>query len=186
VLIGFEAYHNLKLSRASEWVKAYKWPIYFFISVAYWNFLGAGIFGFLINPPIALYYMQGLNTTPVHGHTALFGVYGMLGIGLMLFVLRDMDLKAIWKERPIRIAFWSINIGLLLMVLISVLPVGLAQTVASVKHGLWYARSAEFMETPAINTLKWMRVFGDTIFAVGALFLAWFVFGLKGGWSLRK
>lgn len=186
VLIGFEAYHNLKLSRASEWVKAYKWPIYFFISVAFWNFLGAGIFGFLINPPIALYYMQGLNTTPVHGHTALFGVYGMLGIGLMLFVLRDMDLKAVWKERPIRIAFWSINIGLLLMVLISVLPVGLAQTVASVKHGLWYARSAEFMETPAINTLKWMRVFGDTIFAVGSLFLAWFVFGLKGGWSVRK
>ncbi|MDF1573288.1 MAG: nitric-oxide reductase large subunit [Bacteroidales bacterium] len=186
VLIGFEAYHNLKLSRAREWVKAYKWPIYFFISVAFWNFLGAGIFGFLINPPIALYYMQGLNTTPVHGHTALFGVYGMLGIGLMLFVLRDMDLKAEWKERPIRIAFWSINIGLLLMVLISVLPVGLAQTVASVKHGLWYARSAEFMETPAINTLKWMRVFGDTIFAVGALFLAWFVFGLKGGWSVRK
>ena len=186
VLIGFEAYHNLKLSRAGEWVKAYKWPIYFFISVAFWNFLGAGIFGFLINPPIALYYMQGLNTTPVHGHTALFGVYGMLGIGLMLFVLRDMDLKAVWKERPIRIAFWSINIGLLLMVLISVLPVGLAQTVASVKHGLWYARSAAFMETPAINTLKWMRVFGDTIFAVGALFLAWFVFGLKGGWSVRK
>jgi nitric oxide reductase subunit B len=186
VLIGFEAYHNLKLSRASEWVKAYKWPIYFFISVAFWNFLGAGIFGFLINPPIALYYMQGLNTTPVHGHTALFGVYGMLGIGLMLFVLRDMDLKSVWKERPVRIAFWSINIGLLLMVLISVLPVGLAQTVASVKHGLWYARSAEFMETPAINTLKWMRVFGDTIFAVGALFLAWFVFGLKGGWSVRK
>ncbi len=186
VLIGFEAYHNLKLSRAGEWVKAYKWPIYFFISVAFWNFLGAGIFGFLINPPIALYYMQGLNTTPVHGHTALFGVYGMLGIGLMLFVLRDMDLKAVWKERPIRIAFWSINIGLLLMVLISVLPVGLAQTVASVKHGLWYARSAEFMESPAINTLKWMRVFGDSIFAVGALFLAWFVFGLKGGWSVKK
>ena len=186
VLIGFEAYHNLKLSRAGEWVKAYKWPIYFFISVAFWNFLGAGIFGFLINPPIALYYMQGLNTTPVHGHTALFGVYGMLGIGLMLFVLRDMDLQSVWKERPVRIAFWSINIGLLLMVLISVLPVGLAQTVASVKHGLWYARSAAFMETPAINTLKWMRVFGDTIFAVGALFLAWFVFGLKGGWSVRK
>jgi nitric oxide reductase subunit B len=186
VLIGFEAYHNLKLSRAREWVAAYKWPIYFFVAVAFWNFLGAGIFGFLINPPIALYYMQGLNTTPVHGHTALFGVYGMLGIGLMLFVLRDMDLEAIWKEKTIRIAFWSLNIGLLLMVLLSVLPVGLAQTVASVKHGLWYARSAEFLGSPPLETIRWMRVIGDTLFAVGALYLGWFIFGLKTGWSVQK
>ena len=186
VLMGFEAYHNIRMSRAKEWVSAYKWPIYFFISVAFWNFLGAGIFGFLINPPIALYYMQGLNTTPVHGHTALFGVYGMLGIGLMLFVLRDMNLQVTWKERPIKIAFWAINTGLLLMVLISVLPVGLAQTVASVKHGLWYARSAEFLGQPTLETIRWLRVIGDSIFAIGALFLGWFVFGLKGGWSIRK
>jgi len=186
VFMGFEAYHNIKLSRVKEWVSAYKWPINFFISVAFWNLLGAGIFGFLINPPIALYYMQGLNTTPVHGHTALFGVYGMLGIGLMLFVLRDMDLKAVWKESAVRNAFWAMNIGLLLMVLLSVLPVGLAQTVASVKHGLWYARSAEFLGTPVMETVRWLRVIGDTIFAIGALYLAWFVFGLKGGWSIKK
>ena len=79
VLIGFEAYENLTLSRARPWVAAYEWPIHFFVAVAFWNLVGAGLFGFLINPPIALYYMQGLNTTPVHGHTALFGVYGMLG-----------------------------------------------------------------------------------------------------------
>lgn len=72
------------------------------------------------------------------------------------------------------------------MVLISVLPVGLAQTVASVKHGLWYARSAEFLETPALETVRWLRVIGDTIFAIGALFLGWFVYGLKGGWSIKK
>jgi nitric oxide reductase subunit B len=186
VFMGFEAYHNLKLSRVKEWVNAYKWPIYFFIAVAFWNLLGAGIFGFLINPPIALYYMQGLNTTPVHGHTAMFGVYGMLGIGLMLFVLRDMDINVIWKEKPIKVAFWSLNIGLLLMVLISVLPVGLAQTVASVKHGLWFARSAEFLGTPPMETLRWLRVVGDTIFSIGALFLGYFIFGLKGGWSIKK
>lgn len=186
VLMGFEAYHNLTLSRAGEWVKAYKWPIYCFIAVAFWNFLGAGIFGFLINPPIALYYMQGLNTTPVHGHTALFGVYGFLGIGLMLFVLRDMNLKKEWKDGPVRIAFWAINIGLLLMVLISVLPVGLAQTWASVKYGLWYARSAEFMQQPFMATLKWLRVIGDTIFAAGVFVLVYHVFGLAFGWSYEK
>ncbi|HAM10710.1 MAG TPA: nitric oxide reductase large subunit, partial [Bacteroidales bacterium] len=186
VLLGFEAWGNVKLSRSTSWIKAYKWPVYSFIAVAFWNLVGAGIFGFLINPPIALYYMQGLNTTPVHGHTALFGVYGMLGIGLMLFVLRDMDKEAVWKEKWIKFAFWSINIGLTAMVLISVLPIGLAQTVASVKEGLWYARSAEFMQQPAMMTLKWLRVIGDTIFALGTVALGWFIFGLKVGWSVEK
>ena len=186
VLMGFEAWDNVKLSRSVTWIKAYRWPVYCFIAVAFWNLVGAGIFGFLINPPIALYYMQGLNTTPVHGHTALFGVYGMLGIGLMLFVLRDMDKEAVWKEKWVKFAFWSINIGLAAMVLISVLPVGLAQTVASVKEGLWYARSAEFLHQPAMVTLKWLRVIGDTIFALGTVALAWFIFGLKLGWSVEK
>ncbi len=185
-LMGFEAYDNLKLSRSSEWIKAYKWPIYSFISVAFWNLVGAGIFGFLINPPIALYYMQGLNTTPVHGHTALFGVYGMLGIGLMLFVLRDMDKEVVWKEKWIKFAFWSINTGLAAMVIFSLLPIGFAQTVASVKEGLWFARSAEFLQQPYLVVLKWLRVIGDTIFAVGTLALAWFIFGLKRGWSIVR
>lgn len=186
VLIGYEAWDNLKLSRSSDWIKAYKWPIYSFIAVAFWNLVGAGIFGFLINPPIALYYMQGLNTTPVHGHTALFGVYGMLGIGLMLFVLRDMNNQVIWKDKYVKFGFWAINIGLALMVLISVLPIGLLQTVASVNEGLWYARSAEFLGQPHMVTLKWLRAIGDTIFAAGTVSLAWFIFGLKFGWSLEK
>ena len=80
------------------WVRQYKWPIYFFVSVAFWNMVGAGLFGFMINPPIALYYMQGLNTTPLHGHAALFGVYGMLGIGLMLVCLRALIPGREWKD----------------------------------------------------------------------------------------
>src|SRR5664280_1507099 len=186
VLIGFEGYENLTLSRARPWVAAYRWPIYFFVAVAFWNLVGAGLFGFLINPPIGLYYMQGLNTTPVHAHTALFGVYGMLGIGLMLFVLRDMNKEAVWKDRWIKFAFWTINIGLTAMVLISILPIRLAQPVARVKEGLWSARSAEFLHQPALQTLKWLRVIGDTIFAAGTVALACFIFGLKGGWSIDK
>jgi len=146
--------------------------------------LGAGIFGFLINPPIALYYMQGLNTTPLHGHTALFGVYGMLGIGLMLFVAKRLAAPGRWKQGMIRFSFWSINLGLLLMALLSLLPVGLWQTVASMDKGLWYARSPEFLGTGLLDTFKWLRVVGDTIFAVGTLTLGWFVLGLKTGWSL--
>jgi nitric oxide reductase subunit B len=86
----------------------------------------------MINPPVALYYMQELNTTPVHGHAALFGVYGMLGMGLMLFSLRAMEPGRQWREGVIRFAFWTINIGLLAMVVLSLLPVGLLQTWASV------------------------------------------------------
>ncbi len=185
VLIGFEAYENLTLSRARPWVSAYKWPIYFFVAVAFWNLVGAGLFGFLINPPIALYYMQGLNTTPVHGHTALFGVYGMLGIGLMLFCLKGLTGHRVWRTGALSYAFWSINIGLALMVLLSLLPVGLLQTWASVDRGMWYARSAEFMQTPLMNNLRWLRVIGDTIFATGVVALGYFVLGLKTGWSLR-
>jgi len=186
VLIGFEAYENLTLSRAREWVKTYRWPIYFFVAVGFWNLVGAGLFGFLINPPIALYYMQGLNTTAVHAHTALFGVYGMLGIGLMLFCLKGLSINKPWKTGAINFAFWTINIGLALMVLISVLPVGLLQTWASVEHGVWYARSAEFMQTDLMDTLRWLRVVGDTIFAIGIVAIGWFVAGLHFGWSLDK
>jgi nitric oxide reductase subunit B len=186
VLIGFEGYENLTLSRARPWVAAYKWPIYFFVAVAFWNLVGAGLFGFLINPPIALYYMQGLNTTPVHGHAALFGVYGMLGIGLMLFCMRGLTQHRAWKSGTLTFSFWAINVGLALMILLSLLPVGLLQTWASVEHGMWYARSAEFMQTPTMNTLRWLRVVGDSIFALGVVGLGWFVLGLKTGWSLAN
>ena len=186
VMAGFEAWDNVRLSRSAAWVKRYKWPIYFFISVAFWNMIGAGLFGFMINPPIALYYMQGLNTTPVHGHAALFGVYGMLGIGLMLFCLRVLWVQTEWKESMLRFSFWALNIGLMAMVVISLLPVGLMQTWASVKYGYWYARSAEFLATPIVQTLKWSRVFGDTIFALGSVALVLFVAGLVTGHSLKK
>jgi nitric oxide reductase subunit B len=83
-------------------------------------------------------------------------------------------------------AFWSINLGLALMVLLSLLPLGLLQTWASVEHGYWYARSAEFLQTEVMNTLRWLRVIGDTVFAIGVLALGWFVLGLKTGWSLTN
>jgi len=97
-----------------------------------------------------------------------------------------MNKSSEWKDFWVRIAFWAINIGLAAMVLISVLPVGLAQTVASVQEGLWYARSLEFMQQPYILVFKWLRIIGDTLFAAGTVALAWFVFGLAGGWSLKK
>jgi nitric oxide reductase subunit B len=172
-LVAYSAIDDLRRGKLTVWAGRYKWPIYFFVSVAFWNMVGAGLFGFMINPPIALYFMQGLNTTPVHGHAALFGVYGMLGIGLMLVCLRALAPDAPWNERRLKFAFWAMNIGLFLMCVGSLLPVGL---------GYWYARSTEFLGTPLMQTLRWMRVPGDTLFALGALVLVAFVAGIR----LRK
>jgi len=185
-LIGFDAMEDLRRSHVTEWAHRYKWPIYFFVSVAFWNMIGAGLFGFMINPPIALYYMQGLNTTPLHGHAALFGVYGMLGIGLMLVCLRALIPGREWKDGMLRFSFWSLNIGLMLMCILSLLPVGLMQTWASVDHGYWYARSSEFMQTDIMQWFRWLRVPGDTVFFAGAVALVWFVAGLKTGHSFQK
>ncbi len=184
-LVGFEANENLRLAGQTEWLRRYKWPIYFFVAVAFWNMVGAGLFGFMINPPIALYYMQGLNTTPVHAHAALFGVYGMLGIGLMLLCLRVLIPGREWKDGLLRFSFWSLNIGLFAMCVLSLLPVGLLQTWASVDRGYWYARSSEFMQTDLLQTFRWLRVPGDTLFFAGAVALVLFVFGLKTGASFR-
>jgi nitric oxide reductase subunit B len=185
VFVGFEAWENLRMSKHKAWVRNYRWPIYFFVSVAFWNLVGAGLFGFMINPPVALYYMQGLNTTPVHGHAALFGVYGMLGIGLMLFCLRALKPGLEWREGMIKWAFWLINGGLMAMVAISLLPIGLMQTWASVEFGYWYARSAEFLQTDTMETLRWLRGIGDTAFAAGAVMLVIFVIGLATGRSFK-
>jgi nitric oxide reductase subunit B len=110
----------------------------------------------------------------------------MLGIGLMLFVLRGLFKKYEWKDGLIKFSFWSINIGLLLMVVLSVLPIGILQTKASIEVGMWYARSADFMQQPIMQTLRWLRVIGDIIFAAGTIALAIFVIGLKTGWSIHK
>ncbi len=185
VLIGFDATEDLRRSRTSPWVRRYRWPIYFFVAVAFWNMVGAGLFGFMINPPIALYYMQGLNTTPLHGHAALFGVYGMLGIGLMLLCLRVLIPGRDWKDGLLGFAFWALNGGLMAMCVLSLLPVGLLQTKASVERSYWYARSSEFMQTDLMQTLRWMRVPGDTVFFLGAVALVAFVAGLKTGHSFR-
>lgn len=109
----------------------------------------------------------------------------MLGIGLTLFCLRGLFMRQQCKTGVLAFAFWAMNIGLALMVLLSLLPVGLAQTWASVEHGMWYARSEQFLQTPVLEWLRWMRAPGDTLFALGILALGWFVVGLSKGWSVK-
>ncbi len=175
MVVGFEAYSHARTSRQMLWEQAYHWPFMFFAAVLFWNLLGAGVFGFLINPPIALYYMQGLNTTANHGHAALFGVYGMLGIGLMLYCLRGLTDVTRWHTGYLKLAFWCLNIGLGMMTFLSLLPQGMWQAYASMKYSYAYARSAEFMHSAIMEGFVWARVPGDVVFSIGVFALAVFM-----------
>ena len=98
-------------------------------------------------------------------------------------VARVLGGGRLWKEGPLAYAFWAMNVGLGLMVVMSLLPIGLSQAWASVEHGLWYARSAEFLQQPPLQTLRWLRIFGDVVFLSGVAALAWFMLGLLTGHS---
>ncbi|WP_218598974.1 nitric-oxide reductase large subunit [Polaribacter sp. NJDZ03] len=172
-LMGFEIRENWNILKSNLWMQKYKWPIFFFIAVAFWNMVGAGVFGFLINPPIALFYIQGLNTTAVHSHAALFGVYGMLGMGFIIICLRFYS-DRVWSSVKLKRAFWLLNIGLSAMIFLSLLPIGLIQAYTSITKGYSFARDAELLYSPTIQTLKWMRMIGDVIFSGGIFYFCWF------------
>ena len=173
VVLGYEAWENWRLKSRAPWMENIRWPLTFFVAVAFWNMLGAGVLGFMINPPIALYYIQGLNTTPTHAHAALFGVYGFLALGFALMILRYIRPRIVFDERLMKVGFWWLNIGLVLMLFTSLLPVGIIQFVASASEGLWYARSEAFMQSDILQTLRWVRTVGDVVFIVGALAVTW-------------
>jgi nitric oxide reductase subunit B len=156
------------------------------VAVAFWNLLGAGVFGFMINPPISLYYIQGLNTTATHAHSALFRVYGMLGIGLLLFCFRGLVRREAWNDRLLSWTFWLLNIGLAMMVFMSLLPMGVVQALASIEHGTWFARSPAVIHSPLVELLVWLRVPGDIVFGAGALTLAAFAAKLVLSGSNRQ
>ncbi len=181
IVLGHEAWENWRLKERAPWMENLRWPLMFFVAVAFWNMLGAGVFGFMINPPVALYYVQGLNTTPVHAHAALFGVYGFLALGFTLLVLRYLRPQLVFSAPLMKTAFWGLNAGLVLMIFTSLLPIGILQFHASVSEGLWYARSEEFMQQPLLQNLRWARTFGDVVFMVGAIAVALqVVLGLLG------
>lgn len=173
VLLGSEAYEHWSYQHRTTWMQKLRWPLMCFVAVAFWNMLGAGVFGFLINPPISLFYLQGLNTTAVHAHAALFGVYGFLALGFVLLVARYLKPDFQFNEKLMKTGFWSMNAGLVLMIAISLLPIGLYQVSASISEGLWYARSEGFLQQDFLQTLRWLRTIGDLILIFGAVLFAY-------------
>jgi nitric oxide reductase subunit B len=152
----------------------HRWAIWFLVAVGVWNFLGAGVFGFLINLPMVSYYEIGTNLTANHAHTAMMGVYGMLAIGLLLFCLRYLMRPDKWSDRAAKLSFWSLNLGLAWMSFATLFPVGVVQLYTSLHQGYWHARSLDFLMRPWVHDLEWMRLPGDALFIVGgALPLLW-------------
>lgn len=183
-IIGFELTQSLRQGKAIG--MGYEWPFKFFAAVCFWNFLGAGVFGMLINPPSVLYFGQGLNTTPIHSHAALFGVYGFLAISLMLFALRGMSPDKAWDSKLLSFGFWGLNIGLGLMLVLSLVPSGLYQFLQSLEQGTWFARSAAVVQSPFMRTTTWLRMPGDVLFGLGAAAVVLFtVKSVIGVWQWK-
>jgi nitric oxide reductase subunit B len=176
-----EAWSFLQLGAAQESRSRtpfpHRWAVMFLVAVGFWNFLGAGIFGFLINLPIVSYYEIGTALTANHGHAAMMGVYGMLALGLAMFCLRYLIPAEKWPERWAKICFWSTNLGLAWMCFATLLPLGLLQLYKSVDDGYFDARELKFLTNDTNALIEWLRFPGDVVFIVGgavpALYIAY-------------
>jgi nitric oxide reductase subunit B len=163
-LLMVEAYGQYKVIRAGGEEFPYKAAFWFLVATAFWNLVGAGGLGFLINLPFVSYFQHGSFLTAAHAHGALMGVYGMLAIALALFSLRNVVDPRYWKEKWMMIGFWGLNIGLMGMIVITLVPIGVMQAVESFNNGFWSARSMEFYQQPLVHTLLWLRMGPDTVF----------------------
>ncbi len=188
-LLTLDAWDFIKLRKAQcstcghDLAWGQKWAIYFLMAVGVWNFVGAGILGFLINLPIVSYFEVGTTLTPNHGHAALFGVFGMLALAVLVFCLRAMQSDATWKgtEKFIRVGFWGLNVGLALMIILDLFPGGVIQLWDSIANGYWHARRLTFLMSGTYHKLEWLRMVGDMVFllagalpiALGALRSVW-------------
>ncbi len=143
------------------------WAVMFLAAVGFWNFLGAGVFGFLINLPVISYYEIGTALTANHAHAAMMGVYGMLSVGLALFCLRYIIPEKHWSDKAARISFWSLNIGLAWMVFATLFPLGVLQLYHSINVSYYDARTLNYIGSKANAVLEWMRLPGDVLFIVG-------------------
>eukprot|EP00928_Gymnodinium_smaydae_P070595 TRINITY_DN54402_c0_g1_i1.p1 TRINITY_DN54402_c0_g1~~TRINITY_DN54402_c0_g1_i1.p1 ORF type:complete len:808 (+),score=78.97 TRINITY_DN54402_c0_g1_i1:72-2426(+) len=179
-LMGFEAARYIALRKAasrseSRWLAKYKPIVDCFIYVAFWNLVGAGFLGFIINPPISQYYMIGGYLTLAHSHGALWGVYGVLALALSLLILRLSDLQAKWDTLWLDRGLKFMNVGMFLQIFMSIFPLGILQFSVSVNHDYWYARSHHFHGTSMVQNLKLARSVGDSMFAFAMLMVLWFV-----------
>jgi nitric oxide reductase subunit B len=155
---------------------SHQWTFYFLMAVGFWNFLGAGVFGFLINMPIVSYFEVGTILTPNHGHASFMGVFGLLGVALLVFACREVVADESWAsiEKWVRVSFWGLNLGLASMITFNLFPGGVMQLYDVLQNGYWHARGHEYLGTTAARFVEWARLPGDLVFiVVGVAPLLW-------------
>jgi nitric oxide reductase subunit B len=171
-LLTLDAWDFVKLTRSAEPAGSrqrslpHKWVFYFLMAVGFWNFVGAGIFGFLINLRVISYFEVGTLLTPNHGHAAMMGVFGMEAVALMVLGFRQVLTEEQWvrPEKYVRVSFWGLNIGLLLMVAGNLFPGGVLQLHDVLTNGYWHARGADYLDQDFVRFLEWCRLPGDAVF----------------------
>ncbi len=171
-LLTLDAWDFIKLSRGTcdicgkKIIIPHRWTFSFMMAVGFWNFVGAGIFGFLINLPIVSYFEVGTILTPNHGHSAMMGVFGMFALSFMVFAMRQVLSDPQWLsiEKYIRTSFWGLNAGLGLMVILNLFPAGVLQLADVLQNGYWHARGPEYMNADLTILMEWLRLPADLIF----------------------
>jgi len=171
-LLTLDAWDFIKVTRTERDLSGkpidvpHKWTFYFLMAVGFWNFLGAGVFGFLINLPIVSYFEVGTTLTVNHGHAAMMGVFGMLAIALMVFTVRHVSTEPQWDRlQPyFKVSFWGLNIGLFMMVIFSLFPGGVLQLIDVLENGYWHARSLPYTGQTTARLIEWLRTPGDLVF----------------------
>jgi nitric oxide reductase subunit B len=171
-LLTLDAWDFVKVTRTQRDLSGepiavpHKWTFYFLMAVGFWNFVGAGVFGFLINLPIVSYFEVGTILTPNHGHAAMMGVFGMLAIALLVFTVRHVSAEPQWNRlQPyFKVSFWGLNIGLFMMIVFSLFPGGVLQLVDVLENGYWHARSLPYTGQPTARLIEWLRTPGDLVF----------------------
>jgi len=153
----------------------------YILGVNFWNIFGAGVFGSLINLPIVNYYEHGTFLTGNHAHAAMFGVKGNIALGGILFCCQHLFHRSAWNAQLVRVSFWSLNIGLALMMFLDLFPAGLYQTYMTFTDGTWYARSQEIITGPVFVALTYARTLGGAVFVWGGVLpLMWFILSRAG------
>jgi nitric oxide reductase subunit B len=147
----------------------------FLLGVNFWNFVGAGVMGFMINLPIVNYYEHGTYLTVAHGHAALFGVYGNLAIAAMIFCGRWLIGPERWSPNLLKSSFWLMNVGVALMVGLHLFPLGVHQLSEVMSKGLAYGRSQAYVFSEPFQYFTWMRGIGSTLFMFGMFALVYFM-----------
>ncbi|MDH3343439.1 MAG: cbb3-type cytochrome c oxidase subunit I, partial [Gammaproteobacteria bacterium] len=147
----------------------------FILAVNFWNIFGAGVLGSLINLPIVNYFEHATYLTGNHAHAAMFGVKGNVALAGVLFCCQHLFHTESWNPRIIKLAFWSLNIGVGLMMFFDLFPVGLYQLFIVLEDGFWLARAQETVTGSVFQTLTYFRSIGGLVFVVGVLSLIWFI-----------